>query len=179
MLITTSTFEININIRYTGKMYEQAKNINRQQESLLHHNILQLKHSSKSSLSKLLHTQSLAFIGKMAKLIICLFFVATVFNTVNSARLLDQVDPQPQVINNNQPGLAIPATLPTPTNLPTTQIPAVTVPVPVATGAPVAATNAASIPVATTPTTVDTDDSTQAPVAVTASAPAAGKMLHK
>ncbi|KAK4279462.1 hypothetical protein QN277_011243 [Acacia crassicarpa] len=86
------------------------------------------------------------------KFIICLFFLATTFGIVNSARFLDEVDPQPQVINN-QPGLAIPTTAttgPTSTStatLPSTQIPATaSVPVPVtAAGAPVALT-AASAP---------------------------------
>ncbi|KAI9124427.1 hypothetical protein K1719_004349 [Acacia pycnantha] len=115
------------------------------------------------------------------KFIICLFFLAAAFDAVNSARFLDEVDPQPQVINN-QPGLAIPTTAttgPTSTStatLPSTQIPAAAaVPVPVTTaGAPVARTAATPAMVDTDDDNKNADDSTQAPVAATASAPAAG-----
>lgn len=129
------------------------------------------------------------------KLINCLLFLVTVFNTVNSARVLDEVDPQPQVINN-QPGLANPTVTTGPTStatttLPGTQIPATAaaapaIPVPHDTpeetpvaGAPVAATNEAATPIATTPTKVETDDgadddNNNAAAAVSSSAPAAG-----
>jgi len=75
--------------------------------------------------------------GNTCQVTLCLLFLTTTFFIVNSARILDEVEPQPQAIGNlaasgavNPPFIMGPATTTTQTNpattLPINQTPAAT-----------------------------------------------------